>query len=93
MLMPNIFHIQIEFALILICKAAKVRRLYDIANVLSSLNLIEKVGSRLHTISNEWNDISGWWLLKFLVTFVSDAASRHKKTCIPVARPGKAKAR
>ena len=29
----------------------------------------------------------------FLVTFVSDTASRHKKTCVPVARPGKAKAR
>jgi hypothetical protein len=28
--------------------------LYDIANVLSSLNFIEKVGSQLHTVSNEW---------------------------------------
>jgi hypothetical protein len=42
-------------------EAAKVCRLYDIANVLSSLNFIEKVDSQLHTISNEWK----WyfWLL------------------------------
>jgi hypothetical protein len=77
MLLPNVFHIQIEFGLILIDKTAKVRRLYDIANVLSSLNLIEKVGSRLHTISNECNDISGWWLLKFLVTFVCFRRSKQ----------------
>jgi hypothetical protein len=31
--------------------------------------------------------------MKFLVTLVLDAASRHKKTCILVARLGKAKAR
>jgi hypothetical protein len=31
--------------------------------------------------------------MKFLVTLVLDVASRHKKTCIPVARLGKAKAR
>jgi transcription factor E2F7/8 len=34
--------------------AAKVRRLYDIANVLSSLNLIEKVVSSPHAILDEW---------------------------------------
>jgi hypothetical protein len=42
----NTYVAQVEFDIdIYINGAAKVRRLYDIANVLSSLNLIEKVCS------------------------------------------------
>jgi transcription factor E2F7/8 len=46
-LSPQVFPIQLELIMILmlLINTAKVRRLYDIANVLSSLNLIEKVVS------------------------------------------------
>ena len=77
---------------------AKVRRLYDIANVLSSLNLIEQVNRSLGKLMRNYNffnfDLCGldivivtdlsYGALKFLILneFCADPYCRYPETCI-----------